>query len=180
MNLFDVYAAKLLCLALDLVQSKMSASFCNACSILYFYLPCPWDCALLFLALNFCLPSALTLWICHQKPGGWGLGSAQPRLPPGECYIAWRHSCANTLERFVAQQTTRSKNKLCTSTMSGDPGLPTQQCLRGGGDSWRVDLSLKYSPALLNLRAPLDICNYNLGKQLKIKNVKIFQTYVNT
>ena len=44
----------------------------------------------------------------------------------------------------------------------------------GGGDSWRVDLSLKYSPALLNLRAPLDICNYNLGKQLTIENVSIF------
>ena len=26
------------------------------------------------LALNFCLPSALTLWICHQKPGGVGIG----------------------------------------------------------------------------------------------------------
>ena len=126
MNLLNICPAPFLCLAL-------LAGFCNACSILYFYLPCLWDCVLLFLALNFCLPSALTLWICHQKPGGWGLGSPQPRLPPGECYIARRHSCANTLERFVAQQTTRSKNKLCTSTMSGDPGLPTQQRLRGEG-----------------------------------------------
>ena len=75
MNLFNIHPAQFLCLALDLVLSKMLVGFCNACSILYFYLPCLWDCVLLFLALNFCLPSALTLWICHQKPGGWGLGS---------------------------------------------------------------------------------------------------------
>ena len=146
------------------------------------YLPCLWDCALLLLALNFCLPSALTLWICHQKPGGVGIG-----LSVAQVTTWWvLHRQAAFLCKYTRAVCCTTNNKKQEQTLhfnhvSGSRAA-NSVALEGGrvGDSWRVDLSLKYSPALLNLRAPLDICNYNLGKQLTIKNVSIFQTYVNT
>ena len=69
MDLFNIYPAQFLCLAFDIVQNvgRILQRLLN--TLLLLALP-------LGLALNFCLPSALTLWICHQKPGGWGLGSA--------------------------------------------------------------------------------------------------------